>query len=133
MEFLDVVNENDNIIDKASKKDVYEKLLSHRIVHVFVFNDKGDMALQMRGKNVSFCPLHWCTAAGHVAAGESYEEAARREMKEEIGIEPKATFLYRDLYEVKNRPNKFLASFRASHNRPFRLNSREVEKIEFSL
>ena len=80
MEFLDVVNENDEVVGKASKKEIYEKSLTHRIVHVFVFNDKGEMVLQVRSKDSPFCPLYWDTAAsGHVQSGESYEEAAFKE------------------------------------------------------
>lgn len=86
-EFLDVVNENDEVVSSVSREDVYEKSLRHRIAHVVVFNDNGEMLLQFRSKNVSFCPNHWVTSAGgHVQAGESYMEAAKREYMEELGV-----------------------------------------------
>ena len=95
MEFLDVVNENDEVMDRASKREVYEKLLTHRIVHILIFNDKGEMALQLQSKYKSFCPNHWCTAAaGHVLSGESYEKAALRELEEEIGVKTTIAFQY---------------------------------------
>ncbi|MDO8741375.1 MAG: NUDIX domain-containing protein [Candidatus Woesearchaeota archaeon] len=132
MEFLDSVNENDEITGRASKKEIYEKQLLHRIVHVLVFNDKGEMALQLRSKCTSFCPLHWCTSAGgHAQSGESYEKAALRELKEEIGTMAKIDFAHKDLYTVTGNFRKFLATFRTVFNGSFKINPVEVEKVEF--
>ena len=135
MEFLDVVNEKDEVIGRAAKKEVYDRKLMHRIVHVLIFNDKGEMALQLRSKNVSFCPLHWSTAVGgHVMSGESYEKAALREMEEEIGIETEIKFAYKDLYHDKRRLlKKILMTFRSLYNGQFKINTSDVELKFFSL
>ncbi len=132
MEFLDVVNEHNEVIDKASQKEVYEKLLSHRIVHILIFNNKGEIALQLRSKYKSFCPHHWSTpVGGHVLSGESYKKAALREFKEELGIQTEITFEYKDLYENERGLKKFLATFRTVFNGPFKINPKEVERLEF--
>jgi isopentenyl-diphosphate delta-isomerase type 1 len=136
MEFLDIVNENDEVIGNASKNEIYEKKLLHRIVHVFVFNDKDQMALQLQSIHKKFCPHHWCTAAaGHVRSGESSEQAALRELEEEIGIHARLTFKYKDFYEYKNSGQsglrKILISFKTVFNGPFKINQKEVEKIQF--
>lgn len=103
METLDIVNKSDKVIGKASYKEVYDKLLLHRIVHVFIFNNKGDIALQFRSRHKGFCPQHWSTAVGgHVRSGESHEEAALREMEEEVGVRTNLSFLRKDLYTSKN-------------------------------
>lgn len=129
---LDVVNEDDRVVGKAKKSTVYKKLLTHRIVRVLIFNKKGQMALQLRSKNVSFCPSHWCSSAsGHVQSGESYKEAALRECMEEIGISPRITFLYKDIYKLENGLIKIITTFKAFHEGPFKLNSREVEDVKF--
>ena len=52
MEYLDIINENDQIIGQASKKDIYNKMLRHRIVHVLIFNNKNEMLLQQRNKKL---------------------------------------------------------------------------------
>jgi isopentenyldiphosphate isomerase len=130
MEFMDVVNEADVVIGKAERKEIYEKHLLHRIVHVILFNKKGEMALQLRGANVSFCPLHWCTAAGgHVISGENYEEAALREMKEEIGKVLPLKFFSKDFY-FKDGRKKILSAFTADYEDNFVL-SEDVERIEY--
>jgi isopentenyldiphosphate isomerase len=131
MELLDEVNEDDEVVRNLPRKDIYDNLLLHRIVHVIIFNDKGEMAMQMRGNNASFCPGHWCTAAaGHVKAGEAYRDAGYREMMEEIGVSPKLIFMYRDMYQSDSR-RKFLGTFEATHNGPFNINKDEVECVDF--
>ena len=69
MEFLDIVDDDDEVIGSASISDIYEKHFTHRIVHIFVFNGER-MLLQLRSNEARFYPLHWCTAAaGHVKSG----------------------------------------------------------------
>ncbi|RLE41746.1 hypothetical protein DRJ48_04965 [Candidatus Woesearchaeota archaeon] len=132
MEVLDVVDKDDNIIGKAPKKEVYRKLLRHRIVHVLIFDNKGRMALQLRSKRVSFCPGHWCTSVGgHVQSGESYEEAALREYQEELGTTSKLEFFSKDSYEVAGCPPKVLVTFKTQHDGPFFPNPDVVAKLEF--
>jgi isopentenyldiphosphate isomerase len=133
MEILDIVNGEDRVIGKAPKDEIYKKLLTHRITHVLVFDDSGRMALQLRSKNVSFCPLHWCTSSGgHVLSGESYEQSASREMQEEIGIKAALSFMAKDLYTYRERNlSKFLVTFKSSHNGPFNPDPKEVDAVKF--
>ena len=71
MEFLDVVDDQNQIIGQASRDALYADFLNHRIVHIIVVNSTGQVALQLRSKDVSILPNHWCTAAvGHVQVGE---------------------------------------------------------------
>jgi isopentenyldiphosphate isomerase len=131
MEFLDVVNERDEIVGKASKTEVYEKRLPHRIVHVLISNDRGEMALQLRG-NVSFCPHHWCTAVGgHVQSGESCEKAALREFAEELGTKAKIELAYKDFYNDDRDLKKFLYTFTCTFNGPFTPDPKDVDRVEF--
>ena len=131
MEYHDFVDEDDVVIGSALHDDVYTKALPHRIVHVLLFNDKGEMALQLRSKNESFCPLHWSTAVGgHVQAGESYEEAARREYQEELGLV--SDLVFQDIFLYTDaRMKKFLGVFRSVYSGPFQVNPEEVEKVEY--
>ncbi len=132
MEILDIVDINDNVIGTATRDEVYQKLLGHRIVHVLIFNSKNEMALQLRSRNVSFCPNHWSTAVGgHVQSGENYEEAALREYEEELGTTSALQFLNKDLYQIENRPNKFLTTFKTIYNGPFKKDEEAVEKIDY--
>ena len=87
MEYIDVVNMEDNVVSKADRREIYKKKLPHRIVHVLIFNEKNEMALQLRSQTVRFCPGYWSTAVGgHVQSGEGYKQAALREFEEDISI-----------------------------------------------
>jgi 16S rRNA (adenine1518-N6/adenine1519-N6)-dimethyltransferase len=82
-----VVDKNDRILRYARRSDVHGNNLRHRAVHILIFNPAGEVYLQQRSRWKDRHPLKWdSSAAGHVAAGESYEETARRELEEELGI-----------------------------------------------
>jgi 16S rRNA (adenine1518-N6/adenine1519-N6)-dimethyltransferase len=83
-----VVDETDRILRYARRSDVHGNNLRHRAVHILIFDQEGEVYLQQRSRWKDRHPLKWdSSAAGHVAAGESYEETARRELKEELGID----------------------------------------------
>jgi len=132
MEFLDIVDDQDEVIAYASIRDIYNKNLPHRIVHVLIFNDKGDMALQKRSKEKDFCPGHWSTAVGgHVQQKEDYLTAAKREFREELGADAELEEFSKDVYLKPDGPKKFLTTFKAKFNGPFKENPEEVEKVDF--
>jgi 16S rRNA (adenine1518-N6/adenine1519-N6)-dimethyltransferase len=83
-----VVDENDRIRRYASRSEVHGNNLRHRAVHILIFSAAGDVYLQQRSRWKDRHPLKWdSSAAGHVTAGETYDETARRELKEELGID----------------------------------------------
>lgn len=86
-EMLDVVDENDKIIGKAFKSECHKKGLKHRGVAIIVENRNHEILIQKRSSNKKEDPNKLCiSASGHVAKGEDYLEAAKRELKEELGI-----------------------------------------------
>ena len=88
-EMLPVVDENGNIIDAATRGECHggsRKL--HPVVHLHVFNSKGELYLQKRPGWKDIQPGKWDTAVGgHVDFGENVERALVREVREELGIE----------------------------------------------
>jgi 16S rRNA (adenine1518-N6/adenine1519-N6)-dimethyltransferase len=83
-----VVDNDDRISSYASRAEVHGNNLLHRAVHILIFNQAGDVYLQYRSRWKDRHPLKWdSSAAGHVNAGEDYDETARRELKEELGVE----------------------------------------------
>lgn len=82
-----IVDEHDVPIGSATKEEAWKRGLHHRIVIVHVIDGAGNMLLQKRGPAVEIFPNRWDHgAAGHVDAGETYFQAAQRELKEELGI-----------------------------------------------
>ncbi len=89
-EMFDVVNERNEIIRQERRSEVHRQNLLHRAVHVFIRNRRGELLLQKRSSQKDVAPNTWdSSAAGHLAAGEGYDEAAQREVKEELGVSPR--------------------------------------------
>jgi 16S rRNA (adenine1518-N6/adenine1519-N6)-dimethyltransferase len=83
-----VVDENDEVQGYAPRSEVHGNNLRHRAVHILIFNQVGDLYLQLRSRRKDRHPLKWdSSAAGHVTVGENYDETARRELKEELGVD----------------------------------------------
>lgn len=83
-----IVNEQGEVIGSATRGECHSgsKLL-HPVVHLHVFNSKGDIYLQRRPAWKDIQPGKWDTAVGgHIDFGETPEEALRREVREELGI-----------------------------------------------
>jgi len=86
-ELLPVVDKMDRILRHAARSEVHGDNLRHRAVHILIFNERGEIYLQQRSRCKDQHSLLWdSSAAGHVMAGEGYDEAANRELQEELGI-----------------------------------------------
>src|SRR3990172_4172842 len=87
-ELLDVVDESDTIIKAGvPREEVHAKNYVHRAVMILLLNSKGQIFVQERSKAKDKYPGMWmASASGHVRSGESYDAAAIREAKEELGI-----------------------------------------------
>ncbi|MBU0665762.1 MAG: NUDIX domain-containing protein [Nanoarchaeota archaeon] len=130
MEYFDVVNENDEVIGKASRDEVHQKKLIHRAVTIFVFNSKNQLFMIQRSRNKKLNPLKWQgSASGYVESGESYELSAKRELKEELNInaEPKFEF---DVKTFSDEQKEFFKLFSVKTNDPITVND-EIEQSKF--
>lgn len=88
-EFLDIVDENDTVVGKKKRSEVYAEHLSNfRVVNAFAVNSKGEMWIPRRSAGKRIFPL--CldmSMGGHVESGETYEDALKRETEEELNID----------------------------------------------
>lgn len=88
-ELFDIYDEAGNRVGVAPRKKCHgDPKLLHHTAHVVVFHpETGAVLLQKRAVTKDIQPGKWDTAVGgHLALGEDYEEGARRELAEELGV-----------------------------------------------
>lgn len=130
-ELVIVVDKNDNPIDYVSRGEAHQQKLLHRTVVITVYNDKDQVLLQKRSSKMDNNPGKWSNASGgHVPKDSSYEEAAQREIMEELGISPKLTHIKTTLI---NDPAHMAmtAIYKTASNGPFNFNTEEIDEVKF--
>lgn len=126
-----VVDRDDHVIGSMELREAKRRGEIVRIVRVLLFNSKRELYLQRRGPNVDFPGVLDQSAGGHVDKGESYEQAARRETAEEIGIadlklEPIANYYTDDEYFGGFQLKRFNRLYVGHSDEPVRIDAEEV-------
>jgi isopentenyldiphosphate isomerase len=99
-ELVDVVDEDDQVLTTLPRCEVRARRLLHRCTYVLLRNAAGAILVHRRAATKAVDPDVYDVFAGGVcAAGESYDECARREVAEELGVEgAPLRFLFRHRY-----------------------------------
>ena len=131
-EFLEIVNENGEVTGLAPRSRIHgNPALMHKVSHVLVFNGKGEILLQRRSMKKDVAPGRWDTSVGgHVDPGESPEEAARREMLEELGVGGQLEFLHSYIHS-NSYETELVHTFRALKEDGFKFDPDEIDEIRF--
>lgn len=133
VEWFDLVSEDGECIGKARRSECHgNPALLHQAVHVFVFNEQGEIFLQQRSMNKDIQPGKWDTSVGgHVDLGEEAVDAAIRELREELGVTGATPeFLYQYLWRSPVE-SELIRSYRLCHNGPFRMHPDEIQDGRF--
>jgi isopentenyl-diphosphate delta-isomerase type 1 len=132
------VDENDVPIGAGTKQEATEKGIIHRVIRIFIMNSKGEILLQKRSDNCITSPGKWDqSVGGHVDEGESYDEAAYRELKEELGIEgvelQEITKYYSEGEHLqnKNQFKRFNTIYTGGYDGEFILDPEEVSEVKW--
>ncbi|MDR2122051.1 MAG: isopentenyl-diphosphate Delta-isomerase [Flavobacteriaceae bacterium] len=101
MEYVILVNENDEVIGEMEKQEVHEKGLLHRAFSIFIFNKDQELLIQQRAKAKYHSPLKWTNACcSHPRKGETYFEAAHRRLQEELGFDCELSEKFHFIYKA---------------------------------
>ena len=128
-EIFDVVDDQDRVIGQRARSEVHRLGLLHRSVHVLVFNALGQMFLQKRSMHKDENPGVWdASISGHLDSGESYDQCAIRESREELGIV--LVVAPQPLFKIEASATtgyEFTWVYRTESEGPFVLQAEEIE------
>ena len=132
-ELFPLVNEEGHVIGKATRGECHNgSHLLHPVVHLHVFNSRGEVYLQKRPEWKDIQPGKWDTAVGgHIDYGETPEKALLREVREELGIEaftPEWVGMY--VFESK-RERELVYVHRTTYDGPIRPSAEELDGGRF--
>jgi isopentenyldiphosphate isomerase len=132
-EVFPLVDEAGKVTGKATRNECHNgsKLL-HPVVHLHVFNRKGDWLLQKRSATKDIQPGKWdASVGGHVDYGETIEQALLREAREELGIESFEPIFIRSYLFESDIEREKVYSYQTVYEGPFIFNSQEIDEIRF--
>lgn len=86
-ELVDLIDDNDHVLGVVTRKQMRAEVLLHRAVYIVVRSSHGHYLAHQRSFEKDVAPGWWDIAVGGVvSSGENYDDAAHRELAEEIGI-----------------------------------------------
>lgn len=131
-ELVDVVDDDDNVIATVTRSEMRSRRLLHRSVGIAVVSTDGRLLIHRRSVDKDIWPGWWDIAAGGVvASGETYAQAAQRELAEELGITGVALeHLGHDRY-VADDLAALCGLYRVVHDGPFRFDDGEVVEVRW--
>ncbi len=101
VEYVILVNKNDQPLGAMEKMEAHEKGALHRAFSVFIFNSEGKLLLQKRAEEKYHSPGLWTnTACSHPRTREKTDEAAHRRLKEEMGFDSDMEEIFSFIYKA---------------------------------
>ncbi|OGV34047.1 MAG: hypothetical protein A2020_01095 [Lentisphaerae bacterium GWF2_45_14] len=133
-EIFEIVNQDGAVIGTAPRSECHgNPALVHRCAHVVVYHPDGRILLQKRSAAKDIQPGKWDTAVGgHLQVGEDFESGARREMNEELGLDPAVPLEF--LFDSKIRndiESEKVRVFSVVSSGPFQFDRDEVSEVRF--
>lgn len=132
-DLFDLVDERDRVVGRATRREVHARGLLHRAVHILVFDSAGRVYLQKRSQAKDVAPGVWdSSCSGHVDAGEDYDGAAVRELREELDLTlAAAPPRWFRVEACADTGREFVWVYHCRHDGPLTPNPAEIERGEW--
>ncbi len=131
---FDIVDEDNNVIGVAPRSECHgDPSLIHRTAHVVVYHSNGSILLQKRSNSKDLLGGFWDTAVGgHLDLGETFEQGARREMNEELGLDYDYPMEFLCNWKIRNDvESENVSIFKVVCDGPFEFEPREIDEVRF--
>lgn len=129
-EWVDIVNEQNEVIAQSSRQQMRAQRLRHRATYVVVHNGMGKILVQRRTESKDYAPgLLDATAGGVVQTGEQLLDSARREAEEELGIAGVPFAEHGLFYFEEEQCRIWGALFSCVSHGPFALQEEEIAEV----
>ncbi len=97
-----LVNKKDKMVGVEEKMKAHLEGKLHRAFSVLLFNKNGEVLIQKRAKSKYHSGGLWTnTCCSHPRSGESINQAAKRRLKEEMGINCNLKKAFTFIYKAK--------------------------------
>jgi isopentenyl-diphosphate delta-isomerase len=136
MDFVVLVDEQDNAIGTMEKQQAHVEGVLHRAFSIFIFNSEKELLLQKRASSKYHCGGLWTNACcSHPRENENTQDAANRRLEEEMGMQcsltPIFTFVYKAGFENGLTEHEFDHVFFGESNQTPKINTEEVEAYRY--
>lgn len=131
-EIVAIVDQENRVVGSATRRRVRAERLPHRCAYIFVFNSRGELFVQQRTHTKDVYPGYFDAAAGGVVLSEeSYDECARRELAEELGITGVPLDRLFDFYFEDEQVRVFGEAFVCRYDGAISLQAEEIQSGRF--
>ena len=136
MEFVVLVDEQDNAIGTMEKQQAHVEGVLHRAFSIFIFNSEKKLLLQKRASSKYHCGGLWTnTCCSHPRENETVLDAANRRLEEEMGMSCNLrsifSFVYKAEFENGLTEHEFDHVFFGESNSTPTINLEEVEDFRY--
>jgi isopentenyldiphosphate isomerase len=131
---LDQVNQADIPIGHVRRRDVFAERAGFRVAHVLIFDSRGQLLLQRLALSRNRNPGAWgSSVASYLFASESYDAAAIRRLREELGVTTSRPSFFGKTEMMDDGCLKFICVFTLKHDGPFAVDRSHIGEVEFVL
>jgi isopentenyldiphosphate isomerase len=128
---VDIVDRHDRVVATVPRRRMRAERLRHRAVFVVVNSSTGQLLVHRRSDDKDLWPGRWDVCVGGVVgAGEAWDDAARRELAEEVGIDGRPELVRADAY-ADDDVDLVARCYRVVHDGPISFPDGEVAEARW--
>lgn len=128
---LDQVDADDRVIGIVSRREVFTRKANFRVVHILLSNARGQILLQKIPDGRRHAGQWGSSVAGYFRKGETRASAAKRKLREELGIEASTLAWLGKTSMIDEGALKFIYVATVTYDRPLRMKPDHASGLEF--